>query len=271
MFYPQQLEYVIADDPASYAIPTIEPAHFLWSSRKDIATLRKKFVLQWIFGSIELWILIFVIAALYLGSGHNPTRYTRNLDVAIVDFDGDLAGYYFLNAFRQSLPGNLTLNWHYKNPSDYNNDVNNAQYDVENGQIWAIVVLRPNTTSLVNASLSSFINATTSLTSPFISTLPVLVEYESGRNTFTVNNYVLPPIRSALAMASAQYGQAIRTELINQLSSSSNSSNNRSVQLLNTFQLGSLLVNPLAAKYHDLHPVDFYVGLLFFLPNESKI
>jgi len=268
MLYPYRSSYIVAEDPASYIIPSIEPVHLWSSSRKDIVTLRKTFFRQWFFASIELWILIFLVSALYLGTGHNPSRYANNLDVAIVDFDGDLAGYYFLNAFEQSLPGNLTLNWHYKNPSDYNYNVDNTQYDVENGKVWAIVVLRPNTTSLINASLLALMTTTASLTSPFASTLPILVTYEDGRNSFTVNNYVLPPIRSAIATASTLYGQILRKQLIANLSSSSTSSVNRNSQLNNVFQLGYLLADPLLASYQNLHPAFPFVGLfLFFLTN----
>jgi hypothetical protein len=262
--------YIVAEDPASYITPNIEPVHIWSSSRKDIVTLRKTFFRQWFFASIELWIVIFLVSALYLGTGQNPSRYANNLDVAIVDFDGDLAGYYFLNAFQQSLPGNLTLNWHYKHPSDYTNNVDNTQYDVENGKVWAIVVLRPNTTRLINESLSALLTTTVSLTSPFASTLPILVTYEDGRNSFTVNNYVLPPIRSAIATGNARYGQILREELIANLSSSSSSSVNRNSQLKNVFQLGSLLAEPLSAAYQNLHPAFPFVGLfLFFLKNFS--
>jgi len=271
MPYRRQLSYVIAEDPASYATPDIEPVHIWWSSRKDIVALRKKFVVQWLLASIELWILIFIISALYLGSGHNPNRYTTNLDVAIVNFDGDLAGYYFFNAFQQSPSGNLTLHWHYKYPSDYNNNLGNAQSDVENGKVWATVVLLPNTTRLIDDSLSAFINTTTLLTSPFIFTPPISVTYESGRNSFTITNYVLPAIVSAIAVANFQYGQTLREQLVENLSSSSDSSSDRSLELLNTFQLGSLLVDPLAAKYHDIHPASPYVGLLFFLSDKPRI
>ena len=245
MFYRRQLSYIIAEDPASYAPPDIQPVHFWNLTREDIAILRKKFIRQWIFASIELWILIFLISTIYFGSGHNPSRYAKNLDVGVIDFDGSLAGNYLVNAFQQTAPGNLTLHWRYKSPSDYNNNVDNTQHDVENGKVWAIVALRPDTTRLIDESLSAFMNTTMSITSPFLLTLPILVTYEDGRNSFTVNNYVLPPIRSAIAVASARYGQILRQRLIDNLSSSPNRSSNRSLQLFNTFQLQSLLVDPL--------------------------
>lgn len=262
MFQRHQ-NYIVAEDPASYATPKIEPAYFWFSSRKDIATLRKKFILQWIFGSVQVWLLIFLVSTIYFGTGHNPNQYTKNLDVAIVNFDGDVASSYFLNAFQQSPPEPLTLNWLYKDSNDYNNNVDDTRYDVENGKVWAIVILRPNTTRLVNETLFTFTNTTTSLTSPFASTPAVLVTYEDGRNIFTLNNFVLPPIRAAIAMASAQYGQILREELINSLTSSSNSSINPTSQLINTFKLGSLLVDPLAARYQNLNPAFPFVGLYF--------
>ncbi len=207
--YYRQLSYTIAEDPTSYATPDIEPVHLWYSSRKDIVTLRKKFLRQWIFASVELWIVIFLISTLYFGAGNNPNRYTTNLDVAVVDFDGALAGIYFLNAFRQSPPGNSTLHWRYKHPSDYNTSIDRARKEVDDGQVWATVILRPNTTPLINESLSAFINASTLLTSPFTSTSPIVVIYEEGRNSFTINSYVLSPIRSAIAVVTARYGQLL--------------------------------------------------------------
>jgi hypothetical protein len=261
MYFPRRFYYINAEDPTSYATPDVQPVHF-WSKRADIVTLRKQFALQWFLASIELWILMFIMSTLYLGSGHNPNRYTTNLDVAIVDFDGDLAGQYFLNAFRQSGPGNLTLHWRYKDPGDYNNNVDNPQHDVENGYVWASVVLRPNTTSYIDESLSAFLNASTLVTSPFAFTLPIIVTYEDGRNSFTVDNYVVPAIRTALSIASAQYGQMLRKEFIDSLSSSSNSSSNRSLQLYNALQLESLLSAPLSAQYRNLYPAFPYIGQL---------
>ena len=263
MYYRPRLHHTVADDPASYATPIIQPAFFWCSSRKDIVALRKKFLFQWVFSSIQLWILIFLVCTIYFGTGTNPSHYTNRLDVAIVNYDGDLASYSFLNAFRQSGPGNLTLNWLYKDASDYNGNIDEARSEVRNGKLWAMVILRSNTTLLANQSLSAFINTTTSLTSPFASTPAVIVIYEDGRNSFTLNNYVVPPIRTALAIASAQYGQILRTQLINGLSSSSNSSVNRASQLINTFKLESLLVNPLAAFYQNLNPAFPFVGLYF--------
>ena len=250
----------VAEDPASYPTPDVKPVYFWCSSEKAIATLRKKLVRQWLFASIELWIVIFLLSTLYLGTGHNPSKYTGNLDVALVDFDQDVAGKYFLNSFRQTPQGNLTLHWRYKYPDDYNNNPDEARRDVDHGQVWAIVVLRSNTSKMINDSLRALTNATNQLTSPFAVTSPFLVIYEDGRNSFTVNNYVLPPIRAAIAKASARYGQVLRQELTKNLSATSSSTVNRSLQLLNTFRLGSLLVDPLSIQYQNLHPASPFVG-----------
>ena len=260
MFSRKRLGFVNAEDPEEYKTPNIQPVHFWSRSHPDIAKLRKTFIVQWLFASIELWILIFLIVTLYFGAGQNPNQYTDNLDVAIVDFDGDVAGRYFLNAFRQSAPGNSTLNWRYKGIGDYNNNVEDTRSEVDNGYVWAIVVLRPNTTRFINATLSTFVNTSISITSPFSTVLPVLVTYEDGRSTFSINNYVLPPIRSALAVANARYSQMLRQQLTSALLTSSNASVDRNIQLSNTFQLGSFLANPLSAKYQNLHPALPFVG-----------
>lgn len=254
-----RLSYVVAEDPASYRTPKVEPAHFWTSTRKDIADLRKQFFRQWFLASLELWLLIFTISAIYLGVGSNPSRYTKNIDVNIVDFDGGLAGNYFNNAFRQTPPGNATLRWLYKNFTDFNWNIDEAQQEVENGKVWATIILRANTTSTINATLAAYANSTESLRSPLVGAPPVLVIYEDGRNSFSMNNYILPPIRTAVAAASARYGQAIRSTLISELSASGNTVN-RTIQLSNTVQLGPLLVNPLDAKYTNLHPASPFVG-----------
>lgn len=271
MYYRPQLSYVIPEDPVSYKTPSIEPVHLWQSTRKDVIPIRKAFFRQWLFASIELWILIFLVSVIYIGGGHNPNRYAINLDVTIIDFDNDLAGYYFLNSFRQTPPGNLTPHWRFRKGIDYQNNIDNPLHELVSGKVWTTVVLRPNTTRLINESLTALLNTTASLTSPFVVTLPILVRYEEGRNSYTINNYILLAIRAAIAKATAQYGQVLRQQLLNQLSSSSNSSNNRNSQLLNVFQLGSLLVDPLSAKYYNLHPAYPIVGMfLFSLFNESK-
>ncbi|CAF2475784.1 unnamed protein product [Rotaria sp. Silwood2] len=233
----------------------------VWSSRKEIATLRSVFGYQWIIGHAPLWIFIFVVCAFYLGAGHNPNQYTGNIDVAVVDFDGEQAGGFFLDAFRATPPGNLTLRWRYKYPNDYGNSVNEIQQAVDDGQVWAIVVLRPNTTSTINKSLLALINSTTLVTYPFVNTPPVLVIYDEGRNAFTQNIFVLPPIRAAIATANNQYGQTLRTTIISNLSFTSRSSTNRTLQLQNTLRLQHLLANPFVAEYNNLHRALPYVGL----------
>ncbi|CAF3987151.1 unnamed protein product [Rotaria sp. Silwood1] len=233
----------------------------VWSSRKDIADLRVQFIYQWIIGCVPLWIFIFIMCVFYLGSGHNPNRYTKNLDVAIVDFDGEQAGSFFLNAFRTTPPGNLTLHWEYKNPNDYGNSVNETPQAVDDGQVWAIVVLRPNITSTINKSLYALINSTTLVTYPFVNTPPVLVTYDEGRNPFTQNVFVLPPIRAAIATANKQYSQALRTTISSILSSTASLNSNRTLQLQNSLRLKQLLANPFAVQYTNLHPALPYVGM----------
>ena len=255
MVNKNQTGYIIAEDP-SYPTPDVEPEHLLWSKRRDIIEIRKTFLCQWLFAAVQLWILIFFMTIIYLGSGHNPNRYTTNLEVDIIDADGDLAGSCLINAFKQTPSGRLSLHWIYKNSNDY--DPN----DVTDGKVWASVYLRSNTTKLINDSLVLFVNASTSLSSPFALQQPVIVTYESGRNVFTISNYVIPPIQAALAVANSKCGQIIRKELINYLYSSTNTSVNRTLQLLNVLQLESFFANPLPATYVNLHPGAPFVGQL---------
>ena len=212
-----------------------------------------------------------MISSLYLGAGHDPSRYTGNLDVAVVTFDDSLAGQYFLNSFRQSMPGNLTLYWRYKYSDDYGNDIDRARKDVEDGKVWAMVVLRAGTTRQINESLGALTNGTDLLSSPFAALPPVLVAYEEGRNAFTINNFVLPPIRAAIGRGSAQYAQLLRRSLIGNLSEF-NSPTDRRSQLQNTFQLSSLLADPLTARYDNLHPASPFVGsFAASLPSNTPI
>ncbi|CAF3792780.1 unnamed protein product [Rotaria sordida] len=198
----------------------------------------------------------------YLGSGRNPSQYTGNLKVAIVDFDGGQAGSFFLDAFRTTPPGNLTLHWQYKDPNDYGNSVDNTQQAVDDGQVWAIVVLRPNITSTINKSLSALINSTTLVTYPFVNTLPVLVTYDEGRSPFTQNAFVLRPIRAAIATANNRYSRALRASISSILSSTASSNTNRTLQRQNSLRLKRLLASPFVVQYNNLHPALPFVGQL---------
>ncbi|CAF2053923.1 unnamed protein product [Rotaria magnacalcarata] len=128
-----------------------------------------------------------------------------------------------------------------------------------NGHIWAVVSLQANTSSSINASLLALINGTSLLTSPVVLSPPVLVVYEEGRNSYTMDYYVLPAIESAIATATAAYSQALSTVLINNLSSSLNTAN-RTLQRLNPLALSSVIANLLNAQYNNLHPAYPYVG-----------
>lgn len=234
----------------------------IWSSRKDIKNLRVTFAYQWFIGYVPLWILIFLMCTFYLGAGHDPNEYTGNIDVDIVDFDGEQAGILFLDAFRSTPPGNLTLHWRYKYPDDFGNCVDETRQAVDEGQVWAIVALRPNITSTINMTLLALINSTKLITYPFINTASILISYDEGRNSFTQNTFVLPPIRAAIAVANNRYAQILRTTLISNFSSTSNSSTNRILQLNNTLRIISLLANPFVIEYNNLHPALPFVGPL---------
>ena len=256
-------QYRLRGSVVKTTTPLVEPAHFWSTSQQAIVVLRQKYLRQWLLSTIELCLLMFLISALYLGAATNPSEYTRNLDVVVVDFDNEVAGKYFLSSFRQTPPGNSTLHWRFKNPSDYNDDPDQARRDVEVGQVWAIVLLHYNTSRIVDDSVRTLTNVTGVFSSPFSRTSsPLLVIYDEARNSFTVNNYVLPPIRAAIAEASTKYGQKLRQDLMESLSSSSTSSSNtdRNIQLLNILQLGSFLVDPLSVQYQNLHPASPFVG-----------
>ncbi|CAF0866267.1 unnamed protein product [Didymodactylos carnosus] len=156
LFHPN---YTVADDPYSYPTPNIEPEHF-WSKRDDVKKVRRQVLFQWVFVSIQLWILIFLMAALYLGQGRNPDGYTRNLDVLVVNFDQELAGDFFIDAFEQSGPGSLTLHWHYRAPSDFSFDPNNTRMEVSKGKVWASVFIQQGTTQRINQTLEQLVNGT---------------------------------------------------------------------------------------------------------------
>ncbi|CAF3496261.1 unnamed protein product [Rotaria sp. Silwood1] len=211
------------------------------------------------------------MCAFYLGSEHNPNRYTGNIDVAIVDFDGDQAGSFFLDAFRSTPPGNLTLHWRFKYPDDFGNNVNETRQAVDDGQVWAIVVLRPNITATINKSLLALINSTTLVTYPFFNTLPVLVIYDEGRNAFTQNIFVLPPIHAAIVTANNRYSKTLRTTIISNLYSTSFLNNNRTLQLQNTLRLQRLITNPFAVEYNNLHRALLYVGMLNLILFKLKL
>ena len=178
--------------------PHVKEYVHLWSSRADIAAIRRAFLCQWLLGYIPLWIVIFLMCAFYFGAGADPYDNTHNIPVHIVNFDQGEAGNVLLDAFQSTPPGNLTLRWQYKDASDFDNRIENVQRAVTDGTVWASVVLRQNVTSIIEQTLSSLAKSTETLTYPFAVTLPIQMIYEEGRSTYAQNNFILPPIRSSV-------------------------------------------------------------------------
>ena len=232
----------------------------LWSSRPDVAAIRRAFLCQWILGYIPLWIVIFIMCAFYFGAGVDPYNKTHNIGVDIVNFDQGEASNVLIDAFQSTPPGSLTLRWQYKSASDLDNRIEKAPAAVTDGTVWASVVLRPNVTAIIERTLSSLVQSTETLTYPFAKTLPIQVIYEEGRNTFAQNNFILPAIRSAIATASQSYSEMLRARAMSMLSSTTNPSINRTLQRQNILRLRRLFSDPLVAEYYNVHPASPFVG-----------
>lgn len=246
--------------------PTVEDSSiYLWcSTKQNIVQLRRKWIIQTILALFELTIFIFITTSLYLGFGSDPNRYAKHLHVIVIDLDQDLAGKIFLNSFQQVTMEDVNLNWQFKSPNDVNRNIDQIRQDFEREGSWAIVLLHGNTTRQIDILLNQWISdATIQFDESMLRNASVLVSYEEGRNAFTINNYVLPSIRTAISRASTHYGKQLRETLIKNVSSSSLSSVQLRTQLNNLMHMNSFLVDPFSAHYDNRHPASPFVGKSF--------
>ncbi|CAF1663844.1 unnamed protein product [Adineta ricciae] len=229
---------------------TPSPRH-IWSNDPETAKIRRSLIIFWIRSSIIFWILILLIALIYLGSGVNPLWHTTSLDVFVTNFDDGLAGSYFLSAFSNTPPGNQTLKWIFQQSSTLPTWLDEQ---IEDANAWASVYMNAGTSAQLTQVLQSILsgNATGLSYNPASA---VTIVYDEGRNLNTINGYVLPPIKAAIAVASAQYAKYFQSQL-------SQYSNITLTNVITSILAASITHSPISYTNQNLHPATPYAAIL---------
>jgi hypothetical protein len=171
--------------------------------------------------------------------------------VFVTNFDNGTAGDYFIEAFHETPSGNQTLNWIFQNPSDISSSIVDQ---IEDGRAWASVYMNAGTTDSLNQVLQSILNGNTSNISYLPSSATTIV-YDQGRNFNTVNGYVLPPIRAAIAVASADYSAYLQSQVIEQ-------SNATLSNIIASILIANVTYSPIGSTDMDIHPATPYAAFL---------
>ena len=167
----------------------------------------------------------------------------------MANFDNGLAGTYFLEAFRNSPPGNQTLNWIFSQSS---NDTLVDQ--IEDGKAWASVYMNAGTSDRLNQVIQSISTGNLSRLS-YVPSSATTIVYDQGRNFNTVNGYLLPPIRAAIAVASARYANYIQSQSVRR-------SNATVANVIAAVTLANIAYSPIGSTSINLHPAVPYVSFL---------
>ena len=169
----------------------------------------------------------------------------------VSNFDDGLAGSYFISAFSNTPPGNQTLKWIFQQLSTLPTDL---EQQIEDGNAWASVYMNAGTTAQLTQVLQSILsgNATSLSYSPASA---VTIVYDEGRNFNTINGYVLPPIRAAIAVASAQYANYFQSQL-------SQYSNITLTNVITSILIASITHSPISYTNRNLHPATPYAAIL---------
>ena len=181
----------------------------------------------------------------------NPNWHTRSLDVFVNNFDQGLAGTYFLDAFQNTPSGNLTLNWIFQQPTDLSGD---TIEQIKHGKAWASVYMNAGTSDRLNNVLQAVLNGNPS-TAAYLPSSAVTIVYDEGRNFNTINGFVLPPIRTAIAMANARYAAYLQSQAT--AASQVNVTN-----VITAITLANITHSPIGYTTMNLHPAFPYASLL---------
>lgn len=162
----------------------------------------------------------------------------------MIDLDNNIAGSYFLTAFHQTPPGNLTLNWIFVQAYDVSSNFTNI---IENGEAWAVVYMNSNVTARINNVIESILYENSLNSRTYISSSAVSIIYDEGRNPSSINVFVLPAIHRAIAIASTNYSAYIQTFI----SSYPNATLNRIIEVVSASQIIS---SPIGFTDINLYP-----------------
>ena len=183
----------------------------------------------------------------------DPNLRTRALDVFVSNFDQGLAGRYFLNAFYESPSGNFTLNWIFQPSTDPASDLIDR---IEHGRAWASVYMNAGTTDRLNNVVRAVLNGDASTVSYHPSSAVTIV-FDEGRNFNTINGFVLPPIRAAIATTSARYAAYLQSQATATATSQVTVNN-----VVAATALANITHSPIAYTNVNLHPAVPYASIL---------
>jgi len=169
----------------------------------------------------------------------------------VVNFDNGTAGQAFLQAFHSTPPGNQSLNWIFDQSLSSSSEIVNR---IENGKAWGAVYMNPQTTDRINQLVHSIQIGQVS-NSSYLPASATMIVYDQGRSFATVSGYVLPPIRTAIAVASARYSAYIQSEI-------AQNSNTTIDQIVAAITLSNSIYSPIGYTEQNLHPAVPYASLL---------
>jgi hypothetical protein len=167
------------------------------------------------------------------------------------NFDNGLAGTYFIEAFHDTPSGNQTLNWIFQQSSALSSTI---VQQIENGKAWASVYMNSGTSNSLTQVLQSILNGNISNIS-YLPSSAVTIVYDEGRNFNSVNGYVLPPIRAAIAVASARYSAYFQSQ-------ATQYSNATLAGVIAAISLANITYSPIGYTNMNIHPATPYAAVL---------
>jgi hypothetical protein len=143
----------------------------------------------------------------------------------------------------------MTLNWIFQDPSDIS-----LADQIESGKAWGSVYMNAGTSDHLNQVIQAILNGNAATIS-YDPTTATTIIYDQGRNLNTVNGYVLPPIKSAIAVASARYSAYIASQV-------EKLPNPTVKNIAAAISLATITNSPISYSNMNLHPAFPYAAFL---------
>jgi hypothetical protein len=143
----------------------------------------------------------------------------------------------------------MSLNWIFQQPSNIS-----LVDQIENGKAWASVYMNAGTSDRLNQVLQAILNGNLSNVS-YVPSSATKIIYDQGRNFNTVNGYVLPPIKAAIAVASARYSAYMQSQV-------EQYSNATVDNVITAISLANITYSPINYTLMNLHPAAPYAAIL---------
>ena len=145
----------------------------------------------------------------------------------------------------------MTLNWIFQQSPRLTSTI---VEQIEHGEAWASVYMNAGVSDHLNRILQSILNGNASSFSYLPSSATTIV-YDQGRNFNTINGYVLPPIRTAIAVASARYSAYLRSQIIQYPNATVSN-------VIAAIALSNITHTPISYTSVNLHPATPYTSFL---------